>query len=1256
MLDQFTNLYSLSKTIKFELIPQGETLKWIEKKQLITIDKNRADEYKYLKKIIDKYHIQFINNALDGFRLTNLESYFELYKIQDKNDEQKKEIQEIQNKLRKQIADRFSKHPKLEIQKKYKNLFGKELINIDLKEFVETEIDKSIVDNFEKFTTYFTGFNENRKNMYTAEDKSTAISYRLIHQNLPKFIDNLKIFEKLKESEINSELVSIQNEIGNFFKINNINEVFQLDYFNEVLSQTGIDIYNQVIGGYTTNDGKTKIKGLNEYINLFNQNVKDKKNKIGKFKLLFKQILSDRNTASFILEEFKNDHDVLQSIDSMYQELNTYVFDENNSEIISLQEIINRLSEYDLNKIFIRNDISITDISQKLYGSWTLIGQALANDYDLKYKGKLIKGTERYETEQTNYIKKQDSFSIQYLNDCLKALPNNEQTTNLTEYFILLGENKKENIPNLIEQIKFQYKNLEEQIKTYSKDNNLTQDQTLVEKIKLFLDTIKALQWFVKPLLGKGIEPEKDIKFYGDLDKIWSTIDQITPLYNKVRNYVTKKPYNTEKIKLNFENSTLLNGWDENKEEANSAILFKKDENFYLGIMDKNSNKIFRKIPKPETNQLITKITYKLLPSASQNLPRIFFAKKNINTFAPSARVLNIRNHASHTKNGTPQDGCEKHEFNLDDCHAMIDFFKESIDKHKEWSKFGFKFTNTRDYKSIDEFYREVESQGYSITYKNIDNEYINELVSQGKLYYFQIYNKDFSSSSKGNPNMHTIYWKMLFDENNLRNIVYKLNGQAEIFFRKSSIKPENTIIHKEKYPISNKNTENQKKESQFEYDIIKDRRYTIDKFQFHVPITMNFKADGKENINERVNIMIKKSNDLHVIGIDRGERHLLYLTVLDTTGKLIEQFSLNDIVNEFNGKVYKTNYKYLLETKEGDRAKARLNWKTIENIKELKEGYLSQVIHKICELIKKYNAIVVLEDLNFGFVRGRQKVEKQVYQKFEKMLIDKLNYYVDKNLKPNDTGGCLNALQLTSKFISFQKMGKQSGWLFYVPAWNTSKIDPTTGFVNLFNTNYENTEKAKEFINNFNNIKYNNKEEYFEFEFDYSLFSAKAEGTINKWTICSYGDRVLTFRNELKNNTWDNKIIKLTPEWQALCNKFKIDFKSGNLKSDFLMQTSSQFYKEFLQLFKLTLQMRNSITNSDVDYLISPVKNLSGKFYDSRMANEYEPKDADANGAYNIGRKGLWVIEQIKKAADLRKLNLAISNKEWLNFAQRNR
>ena len=83
---------------------------------------------------------------------------------------------------------------------------------------------------------------------------------------------------------------------------------------------------------------------------------------------------------------------------------------------------------------------------------------------------------------------------------------------------------------------------------------------------------------------------------------------------------------------------------------------------------------------------------------------------------------------------------------------------------------------------------------------------------------------------------------------------------------------------------------------------------------------------------------------------------------------------------------------------------------------------------------------------------------------------------------------------------------------------------------------------------------------------------------------------------------------------------------------------------------------MRNSSTGrTDVDYLISPVKGDNGDFYDSRNNIKSLPCDADANGAYNIARKVLWVIEQLKEAdfVSVGKVKIAISNKEWMEFAQ---
>jgi CRISPR-associated protein Cpf1 len=417
------------------------------------------------------------------------------------------------------------------------------------------------------------------------------------------------------------------------------------------------------------------------------------------------------------------------------------------------------------------------------------------------------------------------------------------------------------------------------------------------------------------------------------------------------------------------------------------------------------------------------------------------------------------------------------------------------------------------------------------------------------------------------------------------------------------------------------------------------------------VPITINFKATGQNNINPVVQETIRQGGFSHIIGIDRGERHLLYLSLIDLKGNIVKQMTLNDIVNEYKGQTYKTNYHDLLAKREGERTDARRSWETIETIKELKEGYLSQVVHIISKMMVEYNAIVVLEDLNTGFMRGRQKIERQVYEKFEKMLIEKLNCYIDKLADPTENTGLLHPLQLTCDTQKW-KRSHQCGCLFYIPAWNTSKIDPVTGFVNLLDTRYDTREKARAFFSKFQRISFNSEKGWFEFVFDYNDFTTKAEGTRTQWTLCTYGERIRTFRNPQKNHQWDDERIMLTDAFKQLFDKYDIDI-NGNLKETISAQSDAQFFKDLLSLMKLLLQMRNSITNSEVDYLLSPVSDESGHFFDSREGINCLPIDADANGAYNIARKGLWVIRKIQETPDGEKPSLTITNKEWLQFAQ---
>ena len=1253
----FTNLYSVSKTLRFELKPIGKTKENIEKNGILERDNERAIAYKAVKKVIDEYHKSFIELKLKNFELTQnqLEEFNLLYHLPTSDQKRKTDLPKIQESLRKQISERFTK------SEQYKRLFGKELIREDLTEFVSTpyyekiirsvpgneqltdEEVKQIQENtqreiaqFHDFTTYFTGFYENRRNMYVADDKATSIAHRMINENLPKFIDNMDVFEKIAASDVSKNFDVLYKSMEEYLNVNHLKEMFQLDYFSIVMTQAQIDVYNSIIGGKTLDDG-TKIQGLNEYVNLYNQQQKDKTKRLPKLKPLFKQILSERNAISWLPEEFENDNDMLQSIGKCYQDLNEQVFG-------TLKLLLTNIKDYDLEHIYLPNDLQLTDISQKHFGSWAAIKNAVVESLQSANPKKKNENGEKYNERISKLLKGFDSFSIAYINRLMQNRTDDFKP--VENYFAQIGAEDNENGQKLNHFARIE--NAHTEIKAllgaeYPKEKSLSQDKANVEKIKNLLDAIKDLQHFVKPLLGSGTESEKDSRFYGDFAPLWETLDQITPLYNMVRNRMTKKPYSDEKIKINFDNSTLLAGWDLNKEADNTCTLLRKDGNYYLAIIDKRHNKVLKPENLVSEGECYEKMEYKLLPGANKMLPKVFFSKSRVDEFKPSEKLLSNYEKGTHKKGDN---------FSIDDCHALIDFFKKSIEKHEDWCKFGFDFSNTKSYEDLSGFYREVEQQGYKISFRNVSVDYINQLVDEGKIYLFQIYNKDFSPYSKGTPNMHTLYWKALFNERNLTDVVYKLNGEAEVFFRKHSL-VANKPTHPANQPIANKNVQNEKKQSTFAYDLIKDRRYTVDKFQFHVPITMNFKAAGINNINPLVNAYLKESNATHIIGIDRGERHLLYLSLIDLKGNIVEQYSLNEIVNEYNGNTYRTNYHNLLDSKEKQRNEARRSWQTIENIKELKEGYMSQVIHKIAELMVKYNAIVVLEDLNLGFMRGRQKIEKQVYQKFEKMLIDKLNYLVDKKLDAGATGGVLNAYQFTNKFESFQKMGKQSGFLFYIPAWNTSKMDPTTGFVNLFDTRYENMEKAKVFFGKFDSIRFNLTKGWFELAFDYDKFTTKAEGTQTKWTLCTYGTRIETKRNPEKNNEFDSVEFDLTERVKELFAKYQIDVK-GNLKEQICSQTDATFFKELLHLLHLTLQMRNSITGTETDYLISPVMNANGEFYDSRTCGKNLPENADANGAYNIARKGLWVIEQIKHADDLTKIKLEISNKEWMRYAQK--
>jgi hypothetical protein len=1247
----FTRLYKLSKTLRFELIPQGRTLEHIKIKDLLQSDEERALSYKKAKKLIDQYHKYFIDKALDGLKLDRLYEFESLYFKTEKTDEDRVRMDDIRTNLRKQIAERFSDNPDPEVKEMYANLFSQELIKRELFAFFKDEEDRKVIGEFRNFTTYFVGFHENRRNIYTHEEKVTAAGYRLINEVLPQFLDNIRIYRNIKSNYADLDLSQAFDEFGTLAKDHDMDSFFEVEHFNKITTQKGIDMYNSLIGGIK--EEAKKIKGLNEYVNLYRQKNGLKSRQLPNFKPLYKQILSDSVSRSFIPDAFESGQEVLDSIDFYYtHSLRKWINGEEQTDIIQkAADLLENLKEYDLDRVYLRNDASLTSISNAMFKDWGYISKALG-EYYVKHVDPLPDDkapTKAYEERKAKWLKS-SHLPISLVEKALSGYERDNgeggnAKLSILNYFERKGiDDSGRDIFARLDEAYSKSRDLIGNIYPIGKD--LKQDKQSVAILKNFLDAQMELLHLLKPLQGKALDLEKDESFYSLHGMVYDQLDILVLLYNKVRNFVTSKPYSVEKIKLNFENSTLLNGWDENKEKDNSCVLLRREGQYYLGIMDISHKKLFLKIPSPKQRESVyEKMVYKLLPGANKMLPKVVFSKKRIDQFNPSDRLIKNYKAGTHKKSSK--------NFSLKDCHELIDFFKSAIDKHEDWSKFGFEFSDTSEYQDTSVFFKEVEQQGYSLSFKNVPSSYLDKLVEEGKLYLFKLHNKDFSPHSKGRPNLHTMYWKALFDEENLKDVVYKLNGEAEVFFRKKSLQYTQEVLERGHHADMLK--------GKFTYPIISNRRFAYDKFQFHVPVTINFKARGTDSINGAVNTFLKENRDIRVIGIDRGERNLLYITLIDREGKILPggQFSLNEIVNNYNGKTYSKDYHSLLDTKETERNEARKSWGEIENIKEIKEGYLSQAVHKLARLVEEHNAIIVMEDLNAGFKRGRQKVEKQVYQKFEKMLIEKLNHLVFKDRDSLNPGGVLNAYQLSSKFTSFQKIGKQSGIIFYVPAALTSKIDPCTGFVDYLKPRYESVVKSREFFGKFISIKYDPGKDWFEFKMNYADFIPSMENTRTEWVICTtpVTRYAWTPSGTVGQVRGSQEPVNVTDRLKALFNAADIPYLDGSeLKSSITLQSESRFFKELIFLLATTMNLRHNNGKKgkeEIDAILSPVADRNGRFFDSSAALDGLPLNADANGAYHIALKGLWILDKLVEAKDPYKVKLAMKNVEWLKFAQ---
>jgi CRISPR-associated protein Cpf1 len=1242
---------------------------------ILEADEARSNDYLKAKEIIDGYHRHFIETTLSkaSFDWSKLAEGYD--SIRNKTDDlASAKVVAEETRLMLDISKAFTKEPV------FAKMSKKEMFSEILPAFYKNDNEKlTVVKSFNKFTSYFTGFNENRMNVYSEEDISTSVGHRLVSDNFPKFYGNIQAYQRLKLI-IPDQLAELETTFSKDQRPISLDRVFSIDGFNDVLTGKGIELYNSVIGGYTKSDG-TKVQGINEYVNLYGQQNDVQRNFKNTHSMvtLYKQILNDRVSNLFVLNGFEKDQDVIEELTELH---NKY----DNEYKVSICAFLSQCADNNAIRITIPG---INEMSQSFYGDYGAIKNELNEEFttaNIK-KGKLPKTKEEY-------LEKKKDWCLSEIRKAAKVIDSEREVESDPTGFIVAADQR-----NAVEAT---WKSCEPLL-SKAGGKSLIQDDAIVSAIKAYLEACLDLNSVIRTIVldSESGNIQELIAQKTDIDLFMRSVIDV---YNKTRNYVTKKPYSQDKIKLNFSNPVLASGWSVTKEKDDSAIILLRDNKYYLGIMNvRNKPDIYEELNCKDGYR---KMVYEYAPNVNKMIPKcamVTEVKKHFSEGSKTDYVLDDPKKFSAPLTVTSEiyqiysDPKQKYKKQyltetgdkagyLDALHKWIAFCIDFSGKYLTWKNFDFSAVKSaKEYESLDRFYNDLDNCCYRISFIDVSQKQIDQCIEEDQLYLFQIYSKDFADGAKGRKNLHTMYFEACFSEYNQKARVFRLSGGAELFWRKPSIaakvthregdilinridKDGRTIpseIYKELVNHYNHNAKLSDKAKEYadqavtkkaRFDITKDRRYTQEQFSIHVPVAINYTAGKVNRINDSVNGYLRNNPDVKIIGVDRGERNLLYVCMIDQSGRILKQKSYN-IVEEtrFNGETRAVDYLDKLELREKERNEARQSWKTIGNIKELKEGYLSMVVHEITDMMVENNAVLVMENLNRGFKRGRMKFERQVYQKFEMMLINKLNFLCDKTSAEDNSGSIYHAYQLTAKVADYQDIYQQTGFIYYVVPSYTSKIDPTTGFADIFNHSDAKNDKEG-FLDKMTSIKFDSGSDMFQFVFDYDQFNLRDTMPITKWTAYTNGNRLI---HQIKNGQHSFVTLDITKYLQDYLIENHIDFKNGsNLITELNAIEDKRKHAAvrdaLFNTFFWALQMRNSSSETGEDYIISPVKNSTGDFYCSSDRNESLPIDADANGAYNIARKGLMIKQRIDASKADEKVNLNISNTEWFEFASK--
>ncbi len=1203
-------LFPVTKTLAFRLIPVGKTGQHLKRQQTLEKAAELKEDYNNLKGAADRIHKAFIERTLSGFHLKylsegakdSIQEYADIFLSGTLSPEDKEQsLSEIAASLRRQVADAFKVVRYNEKSSMLDALASKALLTDLLPAEDLSNKEKASLGRLSQYTTYMRPYFEARDRMYDDKQEGHTIPVRIVDDNLPIHLGNTRVFDALPE-EVVSGAADIFNALASGLQAFELRDVFTPSFYSTLCPQGAIDAYNTLIGGISNEDG-TRIQGLNELINQYNQKQGKDGKKLKQFKKLKKQILSDRKSLSWLPAAITDDRQAVLAAFGLEEILAGFNQAESTAwDTASVHVDAKRLSNY----------------SHTVFGNWKTAERCLEKSIAEANPKKNREGDKGYAERIGKIFKAAKYFSLDDIHGAVAKHGDLDPDSPYLAASPALRLYYMNEIAAKVASARVSIAGLHAHVDEDGvPDGKLGQDALsgklgtgayMKDFLEQFNDAKNAALVFTD--LGGILDTDQDF-YTGVVDFFGDIAHELKTGFDAIRNYLTKKPFSTDKIQLYFENPKLLDGWDTNKEPDNRGVILRAGNDIYLGILPPHAKRLFYGEEHLDPESPLKKMDVKFIPNPHMMLPKVAFSKKAVAEGTIPEAVMSLYRSGKAVKDYT------KEEVSL-----MVDFYKKVIASNGDWAVFGFEFKKTDEYERLADFYHDVATQGYKTVFNGVSRSFIDEAVEDGYLYLFQVSCQDMLEKHTGKDgNYKALLYEALSGK---AGCDVRLCGGGSVYFRPASLPRK--VTHPAGVPIRTKNPDSARESVTYAFDLIKDRRYTEDRYAFHIPVSIYPEADayGAMSVNRRVQEIVRENPGMYVLGINRGERNLISIAVTAPDGTIVEQRNLN-VFDNFD-------YRRKLAEREKERTENRRNWTSVKDIKNIKAGYLTRVVGEIVRLVKKYGCVIAMERLDMDFKTGRQAFEKNVYEQFERDLVSRLSFLADKN--EADRFGTVLQLANPGKTEIERTRFPQNGILFLMNPAHVSKTDPLTGFVNRLNLHFGKIAEAEAIIDRFDGFRFNPQSGRFVLTFHYDKAAPEKEAGDGKktWNIETYGERVEQEQVEdAPAGTYADKVTVLTDAMQKLLDGAGIDWKDGKDLLAGLKGRGTEFYRSFFDLLRLTMRCTNWYNNTREFRIVGCTANAAGQFYDSRRAPERLPKDGDTLAAWNIARKAHIVLKNIR-------------------------